>query len=559
MFLEVLSAARDLGRLHDITSILIRFGFGDMVRRLGMGQALERAGKVLHWKEAEELARLEPPQRIRRALEELGPTFVKLGQILATRVDLLPPEYIAEFEKLQDQAPPLLFEHIRTQLEEDLGVHWEDVFSSLNTEPLAAASMAQVHRATLRDGDKVVLKIRRPGIRSVIEADLRLLTRLADIAREEIPESRRFQPNEIVHQFAQSMRRELDFSDECRSAERISASFEGDPHIRTPKVHWQWTGERLNVQEYIDAIPGRDLKAVDNAGMDRKLLAKRGADAVLKMILENGFFHADPHPGNVFYLPGEILVFIDFGMVGRLSVERRRQLVDLLWGMGTRDSNKVVEVLSIWAGETDLDGDRLAVEIDAFLDKFLGVSLKSLNFPAMIADFTNLLREHEFALPPDLALLTKAFITLEGMGRQLDPEFDMMAEAEPFLRRAMLARYAPGALFNRGIQELTSAIDLMTGLPRELRKLINTAQKGSVKFKVEIERLDQLTDRLDRSASRLTMGIVVAALIMGSSIVMTVKGGPTLLGLPFFGFLGFLGAVIGGVWLLLSIWRSGRG
>ena len=558
MLWEAFSAARDLGRLHDIASILIRYGFGDMVRRLGMASALERAGKVLHWKEATELAQLEPPARVRRALEEMGPTFIKLGQILATRMDLFPPEWIAEFEKLQDRAPPVAFDEIRQQLELDLGGAPEEIFKELNPEPLAAASIAQVHRARLEDGTDVVVKVRRPGIRLTVEADLRLLQRLAKIVETEAPDLRRFRPQEVVRQFTLSLRRELDLAAECRNAERVAASFEVQPEIVIPRIYWQWSGERLNVQEYMDGIPGRAIGAADEAGLDRKILARRGAQAVLKMILDDGFFHADPHPGNVFYLSGERIAFIDFGMVGRLSEERRNQVVDLLQGLVERNAGRVVEVLLDWAGDVRVDTRALAIEIDAFVDQYHGVPLKQINLSAMIAELTTLLRDHELSLPPDLALLIKAFITLEGMGRQLDPDFDMVAEAAPFLHRAMLVRYTPEALAKRGWQGFAGTLDLLTGLPKDLRQILRTIKKGTFRVNVDVEHLDRFADRLNQSFSRLAMSSVIAALIIGSSIVMTVQGGPTFLGLPFFGLLGFAGAVAGGLWLLFSIWRSGK-
>ena len=558
MLWEGLSAARDLGRLHDIASILIRYGFGDAVRRLGLSSALEQAGKILHWKDAEQYARMEPPLRVCHALQDLGPTFVKLGQVLSTRVDLFPPEWITEFEKLQDHVPAVSFEELSAQLEEDLGAPAEEIFPYLETQALAAASIAQAHRAKLTDGTDVILKIRRPGIRPIVEADLRLLARFAEMAEQEIEEMRHFQPSELVRQFSHSLRMELDLAGECRNAERIANNFQDNPDILVPRVYWPWISERLNVQEYIDGIPGHDLKAVDEAGLDRKMLAKRGAKAVLKMVLEDGFFHADPHPGNVFYLPEERIVFIDFGMVGRLSEERRYQVVDLAYGLVERKVFLVVDVLLEWTSNSQIDTEILATEIDAFIDQYHGLPLKQLSLTGMLTDLMALLREHELNLPPDLAMLVKALITLEGMGHQLDPDFDMTSEAHPFLRRAMVSRYAPDALAKRGWQSLISAVNLITGLPQDLRRLLASARRGALQVKVDVTRLENFAERLDRAASRLTVGNVTAALIIGSSIVMTVEGGPTLLGLPLFGLLGFIGAVIGGIWLLLSIWRSGK-
>jgi len=559
MLWEGLSAARDLGRLHDIASILIRYGFGDAVRRLGLSSALEKAGKALHWKDAEQYARMEPPQRVCKALEDLGPTFVKLGQLLSTRADLFSQEWIDEFEKLQDHVPPVSFEKLRIQLEDDLGKPPEEIFPYLEIQPLAAASIAQAHRAQLEDGTDVILKIRRPGIRQIIESDLRLLARFADMAETEIEGIQRFKPKKLVHQFAQSLRRELDLAGECRNAERISTNLDHDPNIVVPKVYWSWVSERLNVQEYIDGISGRDLKAVDEASLDRKLLAKRGADAVLKMVLEDGFFHADPHPGNVFYLADDRIAFIDFGMVGRLSEERRYQFVDLIYGLVERKTQLAVDVLLDWTSNTQIDIEVLSNDVDAFIDQYHGVPLKQLSLTGILTDLMALLREHELSLPSDLILLVKALITLEGMGRQLDPDFDMVSEVRPFLRRTMLTRYSPDALAKRGWQSLTSMLNLIGGLPQDIHRLLRCARRGALQVKVDVTRLDNFAERLDGAASRITVGTVTSALIIGSSIVMTVKGGPTLMGLPLFGLLGFIGASIGGIWLLVSIWHSGRG
>ncbi|RLA12961.1 MAG: 2-polyprenylphenol 6-hydroxylase [Gammaproteobacteria bacterium] len=558
MFWETVSAARDLGRLQQITSILIRYGFGGLVQRMGLAGVLERAGKVVRWKQVTELTQLDPPARVRRALEEMGPTFVKLGQILATRVDLLGPEWIAELEKLQDRAPSVSFELLRQQLEEDFGAPPEGLFAELDPQPMAAASMAQVHRATLFDGTQVVIKVRRPGIRPIVEADLRLLARLAAVTESELPDMRRYKPKELIRQFTLSLRAEMDLATECRNAERIARNFANDDEIVIPKVYWEWVGERVNVQEYIDGIPGRDLAAVDAVGLDRKVLAQRGAHAVLKMMLEDGFFHADPHQGNIYYLPDNRLAFIDFGMVGRLPEQRRHQVVNLLHGLADQNPVLVVDVLLDWAGDTEVDVDALTNEIAAFVDQYHSVPLKDLRLGKMLTDLTTLLRDHSLSLPPDLVLMIKAFITLEGMGRQLDPDFDMVAEAAPFLRRAMLARYAPDALAKRGWAAATGALDIVTGLPQDLRQLLRAARRGKFNVHVDVTRLNQFGHQLDRAASRLTVGVVTAALIIASSIVMTVEGGPTLMGLPLFGFMGFTAAFVGGVWLLISIWRSGK-
>ncbi|MBW8312358.1 MAG: ubiquinone biosynthesis protein UbiB [Rhizobium sp.] len=559
MLWETLSAARDLGRLHEVASVLVRYGFGDLVRRVGLAGALERAGKLLHKDHVAELATLPPPERVRRALEEMGPSFVKLGQLLATRVDLFAPEWIAEFEKLQNQVPPVAFDAIRAQVEEDLGGVIETVFAGFDPEPIAAASIAQVHRAVLLDGSEVAVKVRRPGIRPQVEADMRLLQRLARILEGESPELARYQPRALVRQLQASLSRELDLAAECRHAERIAASFEDEPALLVPRVYWPWTSERMNVQEFIAGVPLGDTAALLGAGADLPLVARLGARIEMKMLFEDGFFHADPHPGNVFWLTGNRLALLDYGMVGRLSEARRGQVVDLFDGLVRRDAAQVGEVLLEWAADERVDESALFEEVEQFIDHYHGVPLKELHLGVMLTEITALLREHRVMLPPDLAMMVKVLVTLEGVGRRLDPDFDMASEAAPFLRRVMLARYAPRALARRGRRAVGDTVGLLAALPSQLRQGLRALRRGRLNINLDVERLQRFGEQVDHSANRLTVGIVVAALIVGSSIVMTVEGGPTLLGLPLFGLLGFLGAVAGSLWLLWTIWRSGGG
>ncbi len=554
-----LGAARDLGRLNEIAGVLVRHGFGETVRRLGLADTLERAGHVLNREHAADLARLPPPVQVRRAMEELGPTFVKLGQILAGRADLFAPDWITEFEKLHSRVPAVPFELLRPQLREDLGGEPQDVFARFDVVPLAGASIAQVHRAQLKDGTEVIVKIRRPGIEEKIEADLRLLERLAAVAEAQLPTLKPFGPSRLVREFSRSLQRELDFAAECRSAERVAANLSALPFVVIPRVHWPFTGERVNVQDFIGGIPGNETARLRDEGLDPSMLARRGAHAVLKMIVVDGFFHADPHPGNVFYLPDNHIAFIDFGMVGRLSVRRREELLQLLLGLVEHHPQAVAEVLLDWTGDAHgVDLGQLESEIEAFVDQYHGTPLAQLSLAGMLGDVTAILRGHHLALPSDLALLIKAFITLEGMGRGLDPGFHMATEALPILRQVVRSRYTPKALGRRTWQSLRHAAALAERLPHDVSMLLRNARRGRVHVGIELAHLKRVGDQIDRAASRVSLALVIAALIVGSSIVMTVDSGPMMFGLPAFGFLGFCGAVAGGLWLWRSIRRGGR-
>jgi ubiquinone biosynthesis protein len=559
MLWETLSAARDLGRLHAIASVLIRYGFGDLVRRLGMSGVLEKAGRALHWKRLERMARLSTAERMCHAMEELGPTFVKLGQVLATRVDMLPPEWVEAFETLQDRVPFVPFDKLRPRLEEELRAAPETVFREFDPEPVAAASLAQVHRARLPDGTPVAVKVRRPGVSQTVAADLRLLERLADIMESELPDFRRFRPRELVRQFGRTMRRELDFSQECRHAERVARAFKDVPHFKVPRVYWEWTTERVNVQEFVEGIPARNLTAAVESGLDLKVLADRGAQVVLKMIFEDGFFHADPHPGNIFYLPGNRIALIDFGMIGRLTESRRQEVVRLLLALVERDAFGVVDILADWSGERPIDTEGLAAEIDEFIDDYHDLALGEIDLGAMLSDMMRVIREHGVALPQGLALMLRALISLDGVGRRLDPEFSAVNAARPFLRRTMRERLRPESIVRRARRNLAETVDLLIGLPRDLRRLVKAARRGAIQINLDLGRLDQFGKQLDRAASRLTVGMITAAIIIATGIVMTVASKFTVFGVPLLGYLGFLTAFVASAWLLVSIYRSGRG
>ncbi|SFC64837.1 ABC1 kinase family protein [Tropicimonas isoalkanivorans] len=543
-------------RLTELSMILIRYGLGDFLRYAGVDQIVEKAGELLHRSDAERIADRPAPERLRCALEEMGPTFIKLGQILSTRVDLLPPDYIHELEKLRDHVPTLPFENLVTEIEAELGRPLSEVFARIDTVPLAAGSIAQTHRAQLPTGEEVVVKIRRPGIRGVIEADLRLLRRLARFAARRFDDVARLHPEAILREFANSIHVELDFAIEGRNAETIAKNFEGDPAISTPKVFWDWTSELMNVQAFIDGVRGSDPAAVDAGGFDKREIARRGANAVLKMMFEDRFFHADPHPGNVFYLSGNRLVFIDFGMVGQLSRQRRDEMVDLLYGMVERRPDKVTEILLTWADADERQNLALEGRIDAFIDRIHGVALDRLDIASLTRDLFSAMRDHNLALPSDLTLMAKAFASLDGMGRQLDPGFDMVAEAQPFLRRQMMRRYAPDRVLRKAKDGAAEGVDLVTGLPRDLKKLLQMAQRGQLNLGIDVVRMERYLDRFDRSVTRVSMAIVTAALIVGSSMVMSFSGAKLPVGLSVFAMLGFAGSVIGGFWLIYTTWRG---
>ena len=556
MLIDVLIAAEDLGRLQEITRVLVQFGFEDFAQRMGLLGLLQRAGRLLHLESVRKIEEGNTPRRMRLALESLGPTFVKLGQLLATRGDLLAPEWIEEFSLLQSNVGTIPFEDLRAQLEEDLGAAPEEVFTDLDIEALAAGSIAQVHRANLPDGRAVVLKIRRPGIDKKIAADLRLLDRLADILEREVTELRRFRPRNVVRQFSRSLRTELDFAVEARSAQAIARNMQSIDDLVVPEVFVEYSSRRLLVQEFIQGHPADAwIRGDQPAGFDPQHVAGVGSDAVLRMVFIDGFYHADPHPGNVLFLPGGRVGLLDYGMVGRLSETRRQQFTLLLAAVLERDDDGLVDTLLEWSDGSETDTETLAQDCGDFLDRHTSQELKDLNVAAMLEDVTRIVRENDLMLPADVAMLIKVFLTLEGLGRRLDPTFSLDEHVAPVARRMMQRMSSPRRVVAQNWRDIRR---LLIALPRDVRKAVQRFRRGGFKIDLDLRRLDDFGRQLDRSANRVTVGLITSALIVGTSIAMTIDSGPQIFGLPVLGLFGF-GTSFGiGLTLLWSILRSGN-
>ena len=561
MLRHTVGMMRELPRLQEIAAVFIRHGLGEFVQRIGIAGVLERAGQILTRSPVAESVTLEPAQRMRMALEELGPTFVKLGQVMATRVDLFPPRWIAEFEKLQAEVPAVPFEELLPELTRSLGRSPFEVFRDIETRAQGAASIAQVHRAKLPDGTSVVLKVRRPGVREKIDADLRLLRRVSELIESEIPEARRYRPAEVAAQFARTLEREADFVTETRNIQRFQKNFAGDPNVVIPRIYPEYTSDVLLVQEHVDGIPATDLAAVERSSLDKKRLAAVGVDTFLKMILIDGFFHADPHPGNVFYLPGNRMVIIDFGMVGRLSPQRRSQVIDLLAGLARMEEEPMIEVLLDWAGDAYVDEAKLRADVDELVFDYEDVPLKGIRIGHVVRQFSAIIREHSIVLPSDLSMMFKALITLEGLGRQYDPDVHIIDFLPPLLRSALDERYQPQELVRRGRGALTSFFNVVSSVPRDFARLLREARRGKTRIELDLKRLDQFGGRMERTLDRGTMGIMTASLVIGSAIVMNIPDGPTVFGMSIFTLVGLIGYVVAffnSLWILYGIWRAGR-
>jgi ubiquinone biosynthesis protein len=549
---------RSLRRYRQIVGVLIRYGFGFLLEQLNLGHFVERGRRILRRQE-NAFAELTPAQRMRLVFEELGPTFIKLGQLLSTRPDVIPPPYVEEFAKLQDQVPALPYPVIRDEVERALGGKAGDFFSFIDEEPLAAASIAQVHRASLASGEEVVVKVRRPGIRELVETDIDVLMGLAHLMERHMPLSELFEPMALVKEFARTIRREMDLHREGRTIERFAESFRGVDYLSFPRVYWQATSESLLTMEYVPGIKSTDIAALEAAGLDRKLIARRGADAFLIQVLEHGFFHGDPHPGNVRILPGNRICLLDYGMVGHLESRQKRYISDLILAIVERDPDGVITLLQNSGDMSESVNLRaLRRDLAAFIDDYYETPLRQLQVGRMLLDFTAIITTHRISLPPDLMLLIKALVNIEGMGRELDPDFDMIEHLRPYMERVVRERYSPTELSREIRSFLSSSFTLARNLPRDLREILARLNRNTFKIDLEHRGLDRFISELDRSVNRLSSSLILASLIVGSSIIMQVNQGPRLLGMPFLAVIGFAVAGFIGLWLVIAILRSGR-
>lgn len=550
---------RTIRRYRTILGVLIKYGFGQFVEQLNINYYLEVGKRLVTRRAEQDLQRLSQQQRLRMAMEELGPTFVKLGQLLSTRPDVLPRPYIDEFSKLQDEVPALPVEEIKRQFLRQFGRPVEEVCLEFTDEPIAAASIAQVHRGRLQGGEEVVFKVRRPGISRMVETDIDIMMGLAHLIDQHVAAVAIYDPVGLVKEFRRTIRREMDFNREGHTIERFAANFAGDPTVYVPKVYWEHSGETVLTLEYVPGIKITEFQELTSRGFDLKELARRGAKAFLKQVLDHGVFHGDPHPGNIFVLPDHVICMLDYGMVGRLSPELKQQLLDLLEALLHRDVERIIAQL-LYSGELTDESDlkSLRRDLHEFIEDYYDILLQDLRVGRLLTDFIEILTQHHIRFPADFMLLAKALIAMEGLGRQLDPEFNMIDYMRPYIEQLVRERFSPGSITREVMRVAHSYGSLARNLPRDIKEFVNRLNRNQFKIDLEHRGLERLVTDLDRSSNRISFAVVIGALIVGSSLIMQTNKGPLVFGFPILGFLGYSIAGFLGLWLAIGILRSGR-
>ncbi|MGQ0794331.1 MAG: ABC1 kinase family protein [Deltaproteobacteria bacterium] len=547
-----LGIIKDTKRLRQIFSVLAKYGYGHLIDSLGLRESLFSESAIPEPKSGGAVSK---PERLRRSLEELGPTFIKLGQILSTRPELIPPDYAEEFSKLQDCVSPFSFDEARGQVEGELHASIDDIFARFDPLPVASASLAQVHSAELKDGSRVAVKIQRPGIKRVIDADISLMYLMAKLAEGSIAEAAHFSPSKVVREFERAIGRELDFTIEAANAERFRRNFSASAEVYFPAVYGEFSSRSVLTMEFIEGVKITDAP---KAGHDPALLARRGLDAVIQMIFRDGFFHADPHPGNVFVTAEGRIVYLDLGLAGRVSEGVREKMLMLLLAIIREDFEEVAESFyKIGIKEREVDMAEFRSDVVDICERHFGKPLKYMELGAFLRDIFSGALRHRIKIPYDYALICKALITMEGVGKGLDPEINIFRESHQRLVEIFKSRFEFSRVSRDIAEGFVKISSFIQDAPPQIKNVLDSLESG--KFKVQVEDGSKEagggSHSWERIANRLILTLLASlgAILSTALIAFTESGAGT-----FFGVAGILFAALTGIWIVFSIIKSGK-
>ncbi len=545
---------RHLKRYHQVVSVLVKYGFREILARTNFGGRFPLSKKLLRGKTTEG----SYATRIRMALEELGPTFIKLGQVLSMRSFLIPPELVKELAKLQDEVPPVPFAEIKPFVEKELGRELGDCFQSFQEEPIAAASIAQAHPAVTKDGEEVIVKVQRPTVRQIIATDMEILMEFAQLSKKYVPEIEQYDPVGVVQDLAKTTKRETDFLNEARNIELFARNFQGVETVYVLKVFRDLTTSKVLTMERIKGVKPYRPEVLREAGLDPKVVALNGGRILFKQIFEDGFFHADPHPGNLFILPGNIIAPVDYGMTGRLDSQLRAIFTDALIAVTRKDVEEIIRVLTQLGITTDERANPISLRLDIaeFMDSYYGLQLAQIDLRQAMQKGSELARNYRVRIPSNLLLMERALGTYEEMGKMLDPRYDFISEARPYVKRLIRQRISLQELSRQSFKLLRDIYRLLRILPGELELIVTRLRRGELSVQLQHRGLEKLIAQIDRTGNRLSLSLVIAALIVGSSLIIQIDRGPRLFNYPAVGILGFVIAGIFGIGLIITILRS---
>lgn len=537
-------------------NVFLRNGFSHFLCRLGLTDrgSSNDSGNEMNMQDA--------GVKLRHALQELGPTFIKLGQIASSRRDLVPEEIAMELEMLQDHVASVPFSRIREIVEVELEAPLENIFTSFDENPLATASIGQVHIAHLPSGEKVAVKVQRPDIRPNVETDLAILSDLARFLEDNTDWAKTYHLHEMIIEFSRSLKDELDYRVEGRNCERIAKQFVGDPCIHIPEVHWDFSTDKVLTMDMVGGVKVNDFEKLDAGGYDRKLIARRIVDSMFHQILDEGFFHGDPHPGNIYILPENVISYLDFGMVGRLDNELKYHFASLLIHLREGNTEDMIETFSamgILSDNTDMRA--FTRDVDDLQTKYYDVSLHEVSLGAIFLELFQVAYRHHIIIPSEISILGKAILTLEGLIAKLDPELSIMEAVEPFGKKLMWERYNPKNLLENSWKDFVENIEILTNLPKDLKAIATTIRKGKLQLDINVQQIQVFLRRLDRISNRLSFSIILLSfsiLMVGLIIGSAIAGQTNMLWQFPIIEAGSIIATLMFLFLIYTIIRSGR-
>ncbi len=562
-FFKFWQTYRNISRIRQIVNVFLKHGFGQFIEQINLQRFIPLRKRVKTFGQWRASRKFSAAERLRIAFSELGPSFIKLAQILSSRPDVITFEYADEFAKLQDEVPPFPASEAIEVIEAELGKPIDEIFSYFEEMPAAAASMAQVHFARLKDGADVIIKVQRPGIRKLIETDVAIMNSIARLMLRHMPDLAAVNPDGLVEEFAKTVNKELDFVGEARNSQKLKKNLQDNPHIVIPAIYPDLLSEKVIVMERIEGVRIDDIEAIDSYGINRHDLAINGVNAYFKMILEDGFFHADPHPGNIFVMPDGKMGLMDFGIVGRLTKDMMENIANTFIAFINKDFDALIDEyinLGIIREETDPDTMRKGFknELVEMLEPIYDVTISEINIIEQLENVTHLAIKHGLSIPSNLILVNKTILMLDHIGRTLDPGFNFIVVAEPYAAEIIKNKMSPKRIFEKTRKNVDEIGNFLATTPRQVNRLLAKTIKNELSFKVDPIGIDRLIRDIDRSSNRLAFSIIVASIIVGSSLLIQSGVGGKVFGLPAVGAFGFLIAFVLGLGLLLSILRSGR-
>jgi len=551
----VFDTLRQVERTKAIITILVKNGFDDIVSAMG----IEKYIKFSVPRKSQETVKLSRYERIRKSIEELGPTFIKMAQILSTRPDLIPLDLADEFSKLQDSVEPMPFEQIRPRFMDEFGKDIDEIFDGELTL-IASASLGQVYKGRLKSGEEVAVKVLKPGVEEMIRSDLQIMYRIASILEEKLYSYGIDSPKKILQEFEKTIKKELDYNTEALSLKRFAKNFEDDERIVVPELYEAFSGTTVLTMEFIDGIKVSRIDLLEEAGIDPKEVAKTGFDLISEQIFEYRFFHADPHPGNIFALPDGRISFVDFGMMGSIAERDRRDFVDMIYYIVKEDEEKAALcILKLAKVENDdLDRDAFAKDMGDVIRTYFYGSLKDIKIKNLLNDIVALMSRHKVYFRESNYLLTKALVTIEGVGKALDPDFNAAEEIKPFVIRFYKENFSLSAFFSKASEMPKEVSDFLMQFPEDIKTIVEKMKSGKLKIEFQHMGLEEMEETIEKSANRLSISVITSAILIGSALLLLAKTPPLFFGIPILGLVGFVTAVGMGIVLIRSIYRKGR-